>query len=59
MALHGCDVSTFQATMDFSSYDFVIIKSSEGIKMREWKDTYKALYLPTRLSGFTITQGQI
>lgn len=35
MALHGCDVSTFQATMDFSSYDFVIIKSSEGINYQD------------------------
>lgn len=35
MALHGCDVSTFQATMDFSGYDFVIIKSSEGINYQD------------------------
>lgn len=35
MALHGCDVSTFQATMDFTGYDFVIIKSSEGINYQD------------------------
>lgn len=35
MALHGCDVSSFQATMDFSGYDFVIIKSSEGINYQD------------------------
>ena len=28
--LHGLDVSTFQGEMDFSGYDFVIIKASEG-----------------------------
>ena len=28
--LHGLDVSNFQGQMDFSSYDFVIIKASEG-----------------------------
>ena len=35
MVLHGCDVSTFQATMDLSGYDFVIIKSSEGINYQD------------------------
>lgn len=29
--LKGLDVSSFQGEMDFSSYDFVIIKSSEGV----------------------------
>lgn len=28
--LHGLDVSNFQGQMDFSGYDFVIIKASEG-----------------------------
>lgn len=37
MALQGVDVSTFQGSMSFSQYDFVIVKSSEGVNYQDDK----------------------
>lgn len=65
--LNGVDISSYQNRVDYNSYDFVLIKASEG---NNWKDPGLDRHLtgllerPTphhrilKIMDFTIMQGQ-